>query len=113
MNQTQPSTPAEDVARILESAKRLGVELDEQQAIQWLTAMAASKDQDDIVLDARTGVFGHRISMLDFSPAELNYFRQIGRLVEFEDKPGVVETAFALSGSSAQSKIQTYPGDCD
>ncbi len=113
MSQLQPSTPAENVARILESAKRLGVELDEQQAIQWLTAMAASKDQDQVVLDARAGVFGHRISMLDFSPDELNYFRQIGRLVEFEDKPGVVETALALSGSSAQSKIQTYPGDCD
>ena len=25
----------------------------------------------------------------------------------------MVETALALSGSSAQSKIQTYPGDCD
>jgi hypothetical protein len=24
-----------------------------------------------------------------------------------------VETALALSGSAAQSKIQTYPGDCD
>lgn len=113
MSQTQPSTPAEHVARILESAKRLGVELDEQQAIQWLTAMAASKDDDQVVLDARAGVFGHRISMLDFSPDELSYFRKIGRLVEFEDKPGVVETALALSGSSAQSKIQTYPGDCD
>jgi hypothetical protein len=33
--------------------------------------------------------------------------------VEFKDEPGVVETALALSGSSAQSKIQTYPGDCD
>ena len=26
---------------------------------------------------------------------------------------GKVETALALSGSAAQSKIQTYPGDCD
>lgn len=40
-------------------------------------------------------------------------FREIGRLVEFKDQPGVVETALALSGLSAQSKIQTYPGDCD
>ena len=51
--------------------------------------------------------------MLDFSPNELAYFREVGRLVEFHDQPGVVETALALSGSSAQSKIQTYPGDCD
>ncbi|MBN1920024.1 MAG: hypothetical protein JW892_02165, partial [Anaerolineae bacterium] len=40
-------------------------------------------------------------------------FRAIGRLVEFTDVPGVVETALALSGSAAQSKIQTHPGDCD
>jgi hypothetical protein len=51
--------------------------------------------------------------LLDFSPQELAHFREIGRLVEFEDQLGVVETALALSGSSAQSKIQTYPGDCD
>jgi len=51
--------------------------------------------------------------MLDFSPTRLNYFRKIGKLVEFLDLPGKVETALALSGSSAQSKIQRYPGDCD
>jgi hypothetical protein len=50
--------------------------------------------------------------MLDFSPGELDYIREVGRLVEFHDEPGV-ETALALSGSAAQSKIQTYPGDCD
>jgi hypothetical protein len=37
----------------------------------------------------------------------------VGYLVEFADEPGVVETALALSGSAAQSKIQTYPGDRD
>ena len=48
-----------------------------------------------------------------FNPQELEYFRRIGKLVEFEDIPGQVETALALSGSAAQSKIQTYPGDAD
>jgi hypothetical protein len=43
----------------------------------------------------------------------LKYFRKIGQLVEFGDQPGVVETALALSGSAAQSKIQSFPGDCD
>jgi hypothetical protein len=51
--------------------------------------------------------------MLDFSPQELAHFREVGKLVEFEDEPGVVETALALSGSAAQSKIQSYPGDAD
>jgi hypothetical protein len=51
--------------------------------------------------------------MLDFQANDLARFREIGRLVEFQDRPGVVETALALSGSAAQSKIQTYPGDAD
>jgi len=102
-----------DLQRILDSAKRLGVELNEDEAIQWLTAVSAAKGSSDVVVDTRTGVFGHTVTMLDFSSDDLNYFRKIGRLVEFLDEPGVVETALALSGSAAQSKIQTYPGDCD
>ena len=97
---------------IIESARQLGVEVSEAEALQWLAAMAAESDTE-ISMDLETGVFGHKVVMLDFSPSELARFREIGRLVEFYDEPGVVETALALSGSSAQSKIQTYPGDCD
>ncbi len=97
---------------IIQSAQRLGVELDQADALQWLAAMTASQ-QGEIVIDERSGTFGHRITMLDFSDEDLAHFRQIGRLVEFEDIPGKVETALALSGSAAQSKIQTYPGDAD
>jgi hypothetical protein len=108
------STPAQDIRRILESAQRLGVEMDEEEALQWLAAMAAMQaSQQDLVVDVQSGVFGHRVSMLDFSPADLAHFREVGRLVEFQDTPGVVETALALSGSAAQSKIQSYPGDAD
>jgi len=106
-------TPSQDMQRILESAHRLGVELNEHEAMQWLTAIAASQSGDQMVVDIRSGVFGHRITLLDFSPQRLNYFRKIGKLVEFLDRPGVVETALALSGSAAQSRIQTYPGDAD
>jgi hypothetical protein len=113
VNDHQNHTPAADMARIVESARRLGIEMDETEAIQWLTAMAASQTGDDITVDAHSGVFGHRVVMLDFSPEELARFREVGRMVEFEDQPGVVETALALSGSAAQSKIQTYPGDMD
>jgi hypothetical protein len=108
-----PTSSEEDLARILESARRLGVEMDQAEALQWLTAMGAGPMGGDIVVDSRTGVFGHRVSMLDFTSAELDRFRAIGRLVEFADEPGVVETALALSGSAAQSKIQSFPGDCD
>jgi hypothetical protein len=98
--------------KIIESAKRLGVELDEADALQWLAAMTAAQE-DEIVVDERSGIFGHRITMLDFNDEDLAHFRRIGQLVEFEDIPGKVETALALSGSAAQSKIQTYPGDAD
>jgi hypothetical protein len=105
--------PTEAVSSIVESARRLGIELDEAEALQWLTAMAAAQSAEDIVVDATSGVYGHRVSMLDFSPADLARFRAIGQLVGMPDRPGVVETALALSGSAAQSKIQSYPGDCD
>lgn len=107
-----PADP--DLTRILESARRFGVELNDIEAAQWVAAVTSLKpDDDDIVLDVQTGVFGHRLTMLDFSPEDLAHFRKIGRLVEFSDIPGKVETALALSGSAAQSKIQTFPGDAD
>jgi hypothetical protein len=105
--------PEAELARILESARRLGVEVDETDALQWLTNMAAAQEGDAITMDSRSGVFGHNVTMLDFSEQDLEYFRRIGKLVEFDDIAGTVETALALSGSSAQSKIQSYPGDCD
>jgi hypothetical protein len=113
MTKEEQPTPSTDIARIVESAKRLGIELDEAEALQWMTAIASFGSSMEVSIDADSGVFGNKIVMLDFSPKELAHFREIGRLVEFKDQPGVVETALALSGSSAQSKIQTYPGDCD
>jgi hypothetical protein len=113
MTQEEKPTPSVDLKRIVESANRLGIELNEEEALQWMTALVSMKSSMDITVDPGTGVFGNKIVMLDFSPNELAHFREIGRLVEFQDQPGVVETALALSGSSAQSKIQTYPGDCD
>lgn len=107
-----PSSPDQDLERIIEAAQRLGVELDEDDALQWLTSIAATS-ADEVSIDIKTGTFGHKITMLDFSPEDLAHFRKIGKLVEFEDIPGQVETALALSGSAAQSKIQTYPGDAD
>ena len=109
----KPTKPKQDIGHLIKSAERLGIELDETAAREWLTAIQASKNEDDIVFDDRTGVFGHKISMLDFSTEDLAHFRKVGRLVEFKDIPGKVETALALSGSAAQSKIQIYPGDAD
>jgi hypothetical protein len=107
------SNKRQELAQIVESARRLGIELDEEEALQWLTAIAVAQDGQDISVDVKTGVFGHKVTMLDFSPQELAHFRRIGGFVGFPDIPGKVETALALSGSAAQSKIQRYPGDAD
>jgi hypothetical protein len=105
---------SEALTNILDAAKRLNIELDEKEALEWLEAIEKAKNQADSVSYCdRTGVFGQNIVMLDFSSDRLEYFRAVGGLIEFLDEPGKVETALALSGSSAQSKIQKYPGDAD
>lgn len=109
---TPDPTADEQLATIIQAAGRLGVEIDEAEAMRWLTSMAAAPEGGDVVVDVASGVYGHRVSMLDFSPHDLARFRRIGEIVGFEDSPGV-ETALALSGSAAQSKVQTHPGDCD
>ena len=67
----------------------------------------------DVVVDVDSGIFGHRVSMLDFTPRDLARFRAIGEIVGFPDRPPEVLTALALSGSAAQGKVQAFPGDCD
>jgi hypothetical protein len=106
---------AADVTRLVESAQRLGIELDAEDTQRWLAAMTKEDgvETSDIVIDTHDGVFGHRVSMLDFSPHDLVRFRRIGEIVEVKGPEGVAEGALALSGSAAQSKIQTHPGDAD
>ncbi len=104
--------PSPELQQIIDSAHRLGVHIDEQAAQEWLKAISDLQNES-ILVDRKSGTFGHRVSMLDFSPVELAHFRRIGKLVGIENVTGQVETALALSGSAAQSKIQTYPGDAD
>jgi len=113
MTVTEPADAAADIQRIVESARRLGIEINEEETIQWLAAISLSADSGDVVVDTATGTFGHRVSMLDFSDRDLARFRRIGQIVEVTGPAGVAESALALSGSAAQSKIQSFPGDCD
>ena len=106
-------SPADDIERIREAAARLGVQLDEEAAVQWLAAIAADAASDDHIVSHESGTFGHRVSMLDFAPRDLERFRRIGQVVEVTGPPDIAESALALSGSAAQSKIQSFPGDCD
>ena len=103
-----------DIEKVVDAAKRLNVELNIDEARAWLESIEGYEGAwEEIKFDERTGVFGQNITMLDFDPHRLDYFRHIGKLIEFVDIPGQVETALALSGSSAQSKFQKFPGDAD
>jgi hypothetical protein len=102
-----------DIRAITESAQRLGIELDEHDTVQWLAAIAAAAADSEVLIDTENGTFGHKVSMLDFSPRDLARFRRIGQIVEVTGAEGVAESALALSGSAAQSKIQSFPGDAD
>jgi hypothetical protein len=107
------SSAEEQVEKIIEAAEELGVEVDEADATQWLTSMAAAQTAPgDFAVDAQTGIFGHRITLLDFDPEVLERYRQIADIVQIPDQ-ACVETAISLSGSAAQSKVQLFPGDAD
>jgi len=109
----QHPSAGEQVERIVEAARSLGVEVDQADATQWLTAMAgAQAAPGDLAVDARAGIFGHRVTLLDFDPQVLERYRRLASIVEIPDRPGV-ETAISLSGSAAQSKVQLFPGDAD
>ncbi|MGD8398499.1 MAG: hypothetical protein PVG11_06550 [Anaerolineae bacterium] len=102
-----------EVTRIIEAAEKLGVEVDEADAVQWLTAMAGGQaSSGDLVVDLDSGIYGHRITLLDFDPEVLERYRRLAAIVEIPDRPGV-QTAISLSGSAAQSKVQRFPGDAD
>ena len=107
------TTRDEAIARVVESATRLGVELDEAEAAEWVAAMETEASGGDVVVDVDSGVYGHRVTMLDFQPEDLARFREMSAIVGFEDRPPQVLTALSISGSAAQSKINAYPADCD
>ena len=106
-----PATTALD--GVIASARRLGVELDAAEAARWVDALESEAAGGDVVVDVDSGIFGHRVSMLDFTTRDLARFRAIGAIVGIPERPPEVRTALALSGSAAQGKVQTFPGDCD
>lgn len=101
------------LVRVMESATRLGVEINEREAAEWVAAMETEATGGELVMDIDSGVYGHRISMLDFKPQDLARFREMSKIVGFDDRPPQVLTALAISGSAAQSKINSFPADCD
>jgi hypothetical protein len=110
---THPTANQAALDVVVASAGRLGVEIDAEEAARWMAAIEVEAAGGDVVVDVDSGIYGHRVSMLDFTPRDLARFRAIGEIVGFPDRPPAVLTALALSGSAAQGKIQSFPGDCD
>jgi hypothetical protein len=106
------AVPQDPLASILESAQRMGVELDRDEALRWIAAMAAESG-GGVHVDVQSGVFGHRVTMADSDPEGLARLRHVIGLVGIPDAPPDVLTALALSGSAAQGRIQRFPADCD
>ena len=102
-----------DLQEMIASAQSLGLQIDEAKARQWLNEIGNAGETEEISVDMERGVFGLRKVMLDFSPKELSRLRKLGDLIAIKDRPGQVESALAISGSAAQSRIQSYPGDAD
>lgn len=108
--------PGEDhgeaIERVLESAARMGVEIDRDEAARWVAALSADAT-GNVTIDVDSGVYGHRVTMADHDAADLDRFRRMAAIVGFEDRPPRITTALALSGSAAQSRIQRFPADAD
>ncbi|HUG48038.1 MAG TPA: hypothetical protein VMP67_06460 [Candidatus Limnocylindria bacterium] len=109
---TTPPSHEEATAKLIESAESLGIEIDREEAERWIAAMSA-ESFGNITVDVNTGVYGHRVTMADHDPGELERFRRMASIVGFEDQPPVLMTALALSGSAAQGRIHRFPADAD
>ena len=90
------TTRDEAIARVVESATRLGVELDEREAEEWVAAMETEATGGDLVVDVDTGVYGHRVTMLDFQPEDLARFRAMAPIEPIRFIPHAPPTTLLL-----------------
>lgn len=97
---------------VLGAAAELGVELDADEAREWINAVSQEASAP-LRVDVDSGVYGHHVTMADLDDGELGRFRHIASIVGIEDRPPDVLTALALSGSAAQNRVHRFPGDCD
>lgn len=116
MQMSDQLNPNEPINEILAAARQTGVEVDAREAAQWMVAMSSAERQNAVTQalaqDAGTGIFGHRVALLDFDADDLAYFRRLAKHVRVVAHPDI-EAAIAIAGSAAQGKVQLFPGDCD
>jgi hypothetical protein len=101
-----------NVEDALSAAREMGIEADAEDARKWMLAVAASEDRDQITADVHSGIFGDRVSLLDFDTDDLERFRRLVPYVRIEPHPQM-ESAISIAGSAAQGKVQVFPGDAD
>jgi hypothetical protein len=102
----------ESIDAVLAAAAQLGVELDADEAREWIAAVSREASAQ-LTVDVDSGVYGHQVTMADLDDQDLGRFRHIGSIVGIDDRPPDVLTALALSGSAAQNRVHRFPGDCD
>lgn len=107
-----PASPEEAISSVVSAARAFGVELDADEAADWVAAMSGEAS-GSLVVDVDTGVYGHRITMADVDPASMARFQRMASIVGFADRPPEVVTALAIAGSAAQGRVHRFPADCD
>jgi hypothetical protein len=100
-----------DAEAVAAAARRLGIEADSAEARRWMLAVS-STEESGIAADDATGIFGDRVSLLDFDRDDLERLRRLVPHVRLAARPDV-ESAIAIAGSSAQGRVQLFPGDAD
>ena len=106
-----PDSPGDALDESVAAASAEHVEFDADQARRWVLAVS---DADVATLghDDATGVFGNRVALLDFDAEDLGRLRRLVPSVRLVAHPAI-ESAIAISGSSAQGRVQLFPGDAD
>lgn len=97
---------------VIATAAGMGVEIDADEARKWVLAVAAGGDPGTIAVDASEGIFADRVTMLDFDPDDLDHIRRLVPHARVEAHLAA-ESAIAIAGSTAQGRVQLFPGDVD
>ncbi|GMU78904.1 MAG: hypothetical protein AMXMBFR46_16970 [Acidimicrobiia bacterium] len=87
------------------------IEYDATAAQTWMLAVA-SGEATALTVDDDTGLFGSRVALLDFDAADLTHILGLVPSTRLAPSPEI-ESAISISGSSAQGRIQLFPGDTD
>src|SRR4051812_16066395 len=103
------TTPAGALEDASAAAQRLGVEHNAAAARTWMLAVAATDhDAAEIGANMNAGIFGDKVSLLDFNTDDLARFRGLMPYVRLEPRPEL-ESALSIAGSAAQGKVQLFP----